>query len=268
MRKKAVDMAKALGCSHVGLGGYTSIVAQSGLALHHSDINITTGNALTAGASLMSTLEVAKTKHTGPKTIGVIGAGGNVAATLCKLLADMLGPEDELILFSRNAQGAKHLEDFAKQLTCRVSVEPELTNLQRCNLIFSASNASNPLIFEHHIQSENTIVCDIAVPPDVARCAQEKAHVLRGGRIKLPHNQSLGLLAGTDTQAHIFACMAETILLGLENRTGHFSYGAIEPDKVKEILQLADKHGFEIQSSQNLSVFQINYPESKKYECV
>jgi hypothetical protein len=40
--------------------------------------------------------------------------------------------------------------------------------------------------------------------------------------------------------------MAETMLIGLEGRTGHFSFGPIRRDAVREIAAVAAAHGFDL----------------------
>jgi predicted amino acid dehydrogenase len=46
-----------------------------------------------------------------------------------------------------------------------------------------------------------------------------------------------------------FACLAETILLGLTGATDHFSFGRVSKQQVMQIVELAGHHGFEFARS-------------------
>ncbi len=41
-----------------------------------------------------------------------------------------------------------------------------------------------------------------------------------------------------------FACISETILLGLEENEGNFSYGNLLPSQVRQINSIGGRHGF------------------------
>jgi predicted amino acid dehydrogenase len=70
--------------------------------------------------------------------------------------------------------------------------------------------------------------------------------VIRGGVIRLPENKDF-IIAGLPLdQGHVYACMAETLLMGLEGITTHGSYGAVTPEGVNRALAMAEKHGFEV----------------------
>ena len=91
------------------------------------------------------------------------------------------------------------------------------------------------------------MVCDIAVPADVSLEVSLQSPlitVMRGGLVKLPRNEDF-LIAGLDLEpGYVFACMAETLLMGLEGATSSVSFGSIKPEGVNWALQAAQKHGF------------------------
>jgi predicted amino acid dehydrogenase len=119
--------------------------------------------------------------------------------------------------------------------------------LRKCNLIVAASNNPEPLIHARHLSQDPVVVCDIAVPADVSPdvlVQRPLTTVLRGGLVKLPRNEDF-LIAGLDLEpGYVFACMAETLLMGLEGRTDSVSFGAIKPEGVEWALKAAAKHGF------------------------
>ena len=91
------------------------------------------------------------------------------------------------------------------------------------------------------------IVCDVAVPADVsADVVIEKplTTVMRGGVVRLPRNEDF-VIAGLDLEPGFsFACMAETLLMGLEGVAESISFGPIRTDGVEWALAAAKKHGF------------------------
>jgi predicted amino acid dehydrogenase len=49
---------------------------------------------------------------------------------------------------------------------------------------------------------------------------------------------------------HVSACLAETLLMGLEGIVGNGSYGALPPENVEWALAIADKHQFSLAKPQ------------------
>lgn len=130
-----------------------------------------------------------------------------------------------------------------------IRVTEDMAELTRCNVIVSTSSSATPIIHAEHISSDPTVVCDIAVPPDVAPGVgklRPLAKIITGGAVRLPNQPNLDLCAGHLPRGYVFACMAETMLLGLEAHAAHYSFGAIEIAQVHDIAQRAAKHGFEV----------------------
>jgi acetylornithine/succinyldiaminopimelate/putrescine aminotransferase/predicted amino acid dehydrogenase len=86
----AVDYAKELGASTVGLGQFTSIVSGNGLYLDSKGMNITTGNALTVSIAIQSAVASAQKKGVDiqQSCVALIGAAGNIISTAASLVAD------------------------------------------------------------------------------------------------------------------------------------------------------------------------------------
>jgi predicted amino acid dehydrogenase len=127
-----------------------------------------------------------------------------------------------------------------------VCVADDLGQLTGCQVIFSASSSARPLIYPEHLAAGPVVVCDIAVPPDVApEVAQRRPDVLviSGGAVRLPLGQAPGLCGRHLPPDAVFSCLGETILLGLSDWKGHFSFGSIRREDVHTIAQLAREHG-------------------------
>jgi len=91
--QNAVDYAKDLGASTVGLGQFTSIVSGNGLHLDPRGMNLTTGNAYTISLTIESALRSAKEKGTdlAESTVALIGAAGNIMSVATSIIADKVG---------------------------------------------------------------------------------------------------------------------------------------------------------------------------------
>jgi acyl transferase domain-containing protein/acetylornithine/succinyldiaminopimelate/putrescine aminotransferase/predicted amino acid dehydrogenase/acyl carrier protein len=221
--------------------------------------------------------------------LGVVGAAGNIGETYARVIAEsserlllvgrpggrarleavadrlyddaseaaLLGAEQGLArivrgtrAFAEGCRGSAMRIAIAKELGVPpVLISERMEDLRSCPLILSASNSARAIIHPEHVGTGPVVICDVAVPPDVAPAAREMpgVRVVTGGAVRLPRQRELDLCMGHLPRGHVYACMAETLLLGLEGRgraAGHFSFGPIERDRVREIWALAQKHGF------------------------
>ncbi|MCL6591634.1 MAG: aminotransferase class III-fold pyridoxal phosphate-dependent enzyme [Firmicutes bacterium] len=130
-----------------------------------------------------------------------------------------------------------------------VKTSTDLYGLKNCQIILSASNDSNPIIFPEMLGDHPVIINDISVPMDTdERVAMEKknATVILGGIIRLPDNPEFYIDGFPLEKGMAYACMSETILLGLEGITENYSYGNITKHQVEKIGAIAKRHGFEL----------------------
>lgn len=86
----AVNYAKELGATTVGLGQFTSIVTKNGLSLDSRDMNLTTGNAYTCALSIQATLQAATDKKMDldQSRIACVGATGNIVSVSASILTE------------------------------------------------------------------------------------------------------------------------------------------------------------------------------------
>lgn len=131
-----------------------------------------------------------------------------------------------------------------------IVVTSDMKHISTSNLLLTCSNAPTPIVFPNMIGDHKTIICDVSVPQDVSdSVATECANVelIRGGLVRLPKNPEIEWL-GNQCLGHgvSYACMAETMLMGLEGSREHGSYGKISKQEVNRILDVADSHGFEL----------------------
>lgn len=140
-----------------------------------------------------------------------------------------------------------------------VIVSTDLQSIKHANLILATSNASEPIIYPEMLGSQPAVICDVSVPNDVhasvaAQCPQ--VDVIRGGLVRLPGNPDVRWSGKNYMGKGVsYACMAETMLLGLSSASAHYSYGRISKMQVKKILDLAATHGFDLARIKLDSIF-------------
>ena len=129
-----------------------------------------------------------------------------------------------------------------------VRIATDMSALVGCDIVVTASNAARPVVFPEHIADDRSVVvCDVAVPCDVhPRVAIERplATVLRGGVVRAPLGQPLAISGMSLPPGEVYGCLAETLLMGLAGIGEDFSYGALDPMRVRRIRDLALMHGF------------------------
>jgi acetylornithine/succinyldiaminopimelate/putrescine aminotransferase/predicted amino acid dehydrogenase len=200
--QNAVDYAKSLGASTVGLGQFTSIVSGNGLYLDPKGMNLTTGNAYTISLTVQSALRSAQEKNLKleTSTAAIIGAAGNIMSVASSLMADHMGklilvhhsPVDSSLKYQEAIK--RILSDILKssaqnKLTKTIQslwtsesrlveflnlpeikevllVTSDLNSIKEADIVMSGASASTGFLtldlFKH-----NAVIVDVAVPPSI-----------------------------------------------------------------------------------------------------
>ena len=200
--QNAVDYAKSLGATTVGLGQFTSIVSGNGLYLNPQGMNLTTGNAYTIGLTIQSALRSAREKQVelSNATAVLIGAAGNIMSVASSIMADHMGKI--ILLHHSPVESSLKYQIAVKRIldevaesdsTTRVvqvvkkhwkkgldllsflslpevaevfKVSSEVTEIQQADIVLCGTSASNGFLsldlFKH-----NAVVVDVAVPPTI-----------------------------------------------------------------------------------------------------
>ncbi|HVK94755.1 MAG TPA: aminotransferase class III-fold pyridoxal phosphate-dependent enzyme [Noviherbaspirillum sp.] len=171
------------------------------------------------------------------------------------VLAQKLSSEALILdwLESGNAPRRDCGRAIAQYLRERYGSDPYLTIstdhalIRQGHIVLCAANSPEPFLFADDFR-ERAIVCDIAVPHNVApEVAANRPDLVyqQGGIVATPNGESLHPGARAFLGAgQLFACMAETVILGLAGFNRHYSYGPISKQQVREIAALARAHGF------------------------
>jgi predicted amino acid dehydrogenase len=251
----AARIAEKLGAQIMGLGAFTKVVGDAGVTVaKRADIPITTGNSYSASAALwaardavrrLGLVELDQAGKVKGKAM-VIGATGAIGSACARLLAQAV---EEVHLVSIEA---------AKLLTLRESILKDTPDarlhlagtatesLPDMDMIVTATSGAGKRILDIMQVKPGCVITDVARPLDLPPSEVAKRPdvlVIESGEIKLPGRdvrmRHVGLPKGI-----AYACLAETIVLALENRFETFTIGRnIEWQKVKEIYKLGLKHG-------------------------
>ncbi|MCF8008583.1 MAG: shikimate dehydrogenase [Halanaerobiales bacterium] len=248
---KSVKKAEDSKVQIVGLGSFTSVVGDKGISIaKKSNVAITTGNSYTIATAVEGTKLAAQKMGTSLKDEGIciIGANGSIGKTISRIIAKDV---DNIILVSRNMKKLKNLKNIILEENININVE--VTDnieqaLDRSKIIITVSGAVESIIDPAQIKS-GSVICDVARPRDVAIEVGNKRNdvlVIEGGIVHIPGDVNFNFNFGVTGQ-NAYACMAETMLLTLEDKFTNYSLGPdIEIKKVKETTKMAQKHGFKL----------------------
>ena len=239
---EAIHQAAEWGAGVVGLGSMTGIVGGQGdYVSKQAPIAVTTGNSLTVYAAVENLLHACRETGIDPAqhTCAVVGIPGSIATAAAKLLAARCG---SLILVARRTSARSR--DLAEELGAEV-VTDIAAALSRARLVLSATS-SGQCIAQEWLQP-GTILSDVAVPTDVlgTELLRGDALILTGGVSRVPEQ----MLANSDYvwfhRGMIPSCLAETMVLGLEDRAECYSIGRkLDVGRIESIGQVARDHGF------------------------
>ncbi|MCX7978618.1 MAG: dehydrogenase [Bdellovibrionaceae bacterium] len=255
--------AAARGAKIIGLGAYTKVIGDAGVTINqNSPIPVTTGNSLSASATLwglyevMSKIDLLPRDQEGRFTEGmamVIGATGSIGSVSAKLLA-LAFPK--LVLVAPRINRLLELKAEIEKINpnCQVICTTDANELAgEADALVTATSAFDQKIVDIEKLKPGCVVCDCSRPLDFDKeDAKKRPDVLivESGEVVLPGPYEvtcdLGLPGNT-----VYACLGETALLALEERFEPFTLGRdIDWNKVKEIYNMARRHGVQLSAIQ------------------
>lgn len=247
--QEAVNMANKLGAEVVSLGAYTSIITNNGMTIvEPKGTKVITGNTLTVATGTKHIIDIAnKSLPPSPKTVAVIGAGGNIGSAVTETLIKSDLQIEQLVLIGRNVRKLERTLDQLNQLNDLPStvISSEFNQLKECDLIIIATNTSDPIVFDHQLsKTRNVLISDVSVPSAV----HKKVHEMDNVRylpftsfIKLPYDSNF-VMSSVTPKGTTFCCAAEAILCGLEANDIQLK-GNIPQEAIEKISILAEANG-------------------------
>lgn len=242
---RAVNLAAEEGARIVGLGAFTAIPGNGGEELLGLvDVPVTTGNTYTVEIGIEA-IEYALNrigKKAADSTLAVFGATGSIGRAASVILAPKF---KRTILIGRNIT---RLEQVRKEIPADVELTTDVYRLRQADAVLTVSGAVDAPV-KAEMLKPGAVVCDIARPRDVSsEVARERGDVLviDGGIVDVPGNFVSSVDIGLPP-CKALACMAETMILALEERFENYTVGKkISVEKVKEIRSMAERHGFKL----------------------
>lgn len=251
------------GAKMIGLGAYTKIVGDQGITINqNSPIPVTTGNSLSASATLWALNDVVKKMgllKLDPNTglvdgmAMVIGATGSIGQVSAKLLSLVF---NKICLVAPRMNRLLDLKAEIQKISphCEILTVTDANELAAAaDVLVTATSALDHKIVDVMRLKPGAVVCDCSRPLDFdIEDAKKRPDVLiiESGEVVLPGPVELSCDIGLPGNT-VYACLAETALLTLEKRYEPFTMGRdIEWDKVKQIYKMAQKHGVQLAAIQ------------------
>ncbi len=247
---QAGRLAEALGAKILGLGAFTSIVGDGGRTISKNlKIAVTTGNSYTVATAMEAIEEACRLldRNIEDCSAVVVGATGSIGK-VCAIM--MATKAKNLTLVAPNKEKLENAaEEILKVTNKAVDTQTDIKYaLKNADIVITVSSAVETIIEPDYLKS-GAIVCDVARPRDVSAEVFEKRKdvlVIEGGVVEVPGDVNFHFNFGFPKRLS-YACMAETMILALEERYEDYSIGKeLSLEKVIEISQLAKKHGFKL----------------------
>ncbi len=244
----AARVAQDLGAKVVGLGAMTSVVADAGITVDRSvGIAVTTGNSYTVwtaveGAKQAAALMGTEVSHA---QVAVMGATGSIGQVCVRLMAEE-APSVTLI-----GQNEARLSQLAASVDGKAEISSTTdphSGLREADIVITVTSAVDTVVPGEALKP-GAVVCDVARPRDVSKkVAKERPDVLviEGGAVEVPGDVDFHFDFGFPPNT-AYACMAETMILALEERYESYTLGRnLTVEQVKEMAALGEKHGFKL----------------------
>ena len=167
---QAAKKAEELGAKIVGLGAFTSVVADAGISVDKAvGIPVTTGNSYTVATALLGIEHAAQLlgKDLAGAKVTVLGASGSIGKACARIMARR-GHDITLVARRRGP-----LEEAADIIRSEAGVTPRIetdieTALQDADVVIAVTSAVDAVVDGRWLKS-GAIVCDVARPRNVAR---------------------------------------------------------------------------------------------------
>lgn len=246
----ACNKAKDLGAKVVGLGAFTSVVGDAGVTIRRNvDVAVTTGNSYTVATAIEATEKAARLMEIDmdEANVLVLGASGAIGRAVSLIMSD----EGRRLTLCARDMG--RLEKVADTIVSETGMVPRLTRdlssaLEEADVVVCVSSALDAIVEPDHLKP-GAVVCDVSRPRNVSvevKKRRDDVLIIEGGVVKVPGDVDFHFNFGFPPKTS-YACMAETMLLAMEENYTDWSLGREMPiGRIRGIAKLAKKHGFEV----------------------
>lgn len=247
---KTGKIAEKLGAKILGLGAFTSVVGDAGITIAKNlDIPVTTGNSYTVAIAIEGAKEAARRMDLELKSahVLILGATGSIGAACAQLLAN------EVKFLTLAARNEKKLEKIAGQIYVQSGLSVKISShiksaIAAADLIIAVTSALDCVIEVQDLKP-GAIICDVSRPRSISKAVAQKRNdvlVIEGGIVEVPGDVEFNFNFGF-SRKNAYACMAETMILALEERYESFTLGRnLTVKQIHLMSTLAKKHGFKL----------------------
>lgn len=251
---QAIKYGEKLGANLAALGGFTSVIGNEGEIVSKSvNIAVTSGNTYTAVLALEGIYKSSQLMglNLGDTTTAIVGATGDIGSICTKILSK------KVKVLNIAARNEKRLNEFAAAIRQYGKSEIRIFRYTKdavrdADIVLTVTSAVTTLIEPQYLKS-GAIVCDVAIPANIAKeviKVRDDVFVFEGGLAKLSFPEEIRNNAWKRALPHnsIYGCLAEGLLLCLDNRIESYSIGRgnITEEKINEMTNIACKHGFSL----------------------
>lgn len=252
-----IKKAKEDGCELFGLGAYTKIVGDAGITINkHSPLPVTTGNSLSSASTLWAanySVEkmgfVQNIDGIFQGKVMVVGATGSIGKVTAKLVAQKWR---EVVLIAPRPHNLLNLKEDIELLHPGASITYSTDankHISDCDLIITTTSNQKGSILDISLVKPGAVICDVSRPFDISEeeaMTRPDVLVIASGEVELPGEVIVTNQIGLHGSV-VYACLAETALLALENRLESFSLSrTLSYEKVIEIDRMARTHGVKL----------------------
>lgn len=246
----ACNKAAELGAKVVGLGAFTSVVGDAGITIRKNvDIAVTTGNSYTVATAIEAAEKAARLMEIDmdEANVLVLGATGSIGKVLSYIMAD---EGRHLTLCARDSGKLQRVADSIRD---RTGMLPRVTAdlrsaVRQADAVMCVSSAIDALIEPQDLKP-GALVCDVSRPRNVSvevKKQRDDVLIIEGGVVTVPGDVEFNFNFGFPEKTS-YACMAETMILALEEKYVDWSLGRdLTIEGVTGIAKLAKKHGFKV----------------------
>lgn len=254
---ETASLARKAGSCMMGLGAYTKVVGDAGYTIaQRSEVPVTNGNSYSAASTLWAAKVIVEKMgfvDLYPSQEGlidakvvVVGATGSIGRVSAFLIAEVA---KKVVLVATTPTRLLELkremsERFPKVEVC-VTTFPN-SEISDADLIVTATSNQKGSLFDINLVKPGCVICDCSRPLDITRAEASRrpdVMIIESGEIDLPGKLKFTCDIGLPRPS-VYACLAETCLLALDDRLEAFSTSKeLKVENVKEIYKIGLKHG-------------------------
>lgn len=242
-----LEFAQTLGPKIIGLTAYTAFSGNKGVELAEwVELPLTTGSNYTLAMMPEAILRAADLMEIELSSSYVLIAG--VTSSVGRYCLEILTHFVAGMFVTAHSQDkfGLVLADTPKEKRGKLHFCPDPSSiLDKVSIVIIATNHI-PVEFDIDKLNPGTIIFDASYPRHIDAKKRDDILVIDGVTTSPPGEVNFNFDFGLP--AHLcYPCMAEPMILALERKYQDYSLGKdFEPEKIREMMRLGAKHGFEI----------------------